>query len=133
MRPALLLAAAAVSAALAGGGPALAQPAAPAPAAADPTVTDVRCILVAGSLSQQTDPDLQKLGQISLVYFLGRIEGRGASANLASMIADQASKMSADDLKAQAQICGAIFTAASQSLQDLGAALQQKEGAPPAK
>jgi hypothetical protein len=134
MRSAPFLAAALAFALAAG--PALAQPApAPAPAApADPqTITDVRCILVAGSLSQSTDPDLQKLGQVSLLYFLGRIDGRGASANLATMIADEAAKMSADDIKAQAQTCGAIFTAASQSLQDLGTALQQKQAATPPK
>jgi hypothetical protein len=132
MRSAPFLAAALAFALAAG--PALAQPA-PAPAAqADPqTITDVRCILVAGSLSQSADPDLQKLGQVSLLYFLGRIDGRGASPNLAGMIADEAAKMNADDIKTQAQTCGAIFTAASQSLQDLGTALQQKQAATPPK
>lgn len=134
MRPAPILAALTLAAASVAASASAQPPSAPPPPTADAnTLTDVRCILVAGSLSQQTDPDMQKLGQVSLLYFLGRIDGRGASANLASLIVSEASKMSADDLKAQAQTCGAIFTAASQSLESLGDALQQKQGAAPPK
>jgi hypothetical protein len=129
MRSALL----AVALAAAACGSAAAQPA--ALATDEKTITDVRCILVAGSLSQSTDPDLQKLGQVSLVYFLGRIEGRGTEANLAANIADQAAKMTGQDLSNQAKTCGALFSAAGDRLRDLDTAVRDRQGTavPPSK
>jgi len=116
MRP-LLLAGALASALVAG--PALAD---------DPTTTDVRCVIVAGTLAGQTDPDLQKLGDASLLYFWGRLEGRGQTANISARVSDEAAKMTADDIKAQVQTCGAMVSAAGQSLQALGEAVQARVG-----
>ncbi len=97
--------------------------------AEDPkTTTDIRCVIVAGSLAQSTDPDLQKIGTVSLIYFWGRLEGRDATGNIDARIVEEASKMTADDIKTQAQTCGAMVTAAGQALQDLGAAVQQRIG-----
>jgi hypothetical protein len=96
------------------------------------TVTDIRCVLVSGAIAQSDDPQTKQIGEASLLYFLGRLEGRGATANLVPRIVEQAGRMSADDMKAQVQICGPMVTAAGQSLEALGAALQQKQnGAAP--
>ena len=125
MRQALALAAACV--ALAAGLPAAAQPTDEAR-----NVTDIRCVIVSGAIAQSDDPQTKQIGEASLLYFLGRLEGRGATANLVARIVDQAGKMSADDMKAQVPTCGAMVTAAGQSLEALGAALQQKQnGAAP--
>jgi hypothetical protein len=110
------------------------------PAAAqaeDPKTTlDIRCVIVGGALAQSTDPDLQSLGRASLFYFLGRIQGRGDTDNIDARIVDVASKMTADDLKTQSQTCGAMFTSATQNLQDLSNAFKDHFGekvAPPPK
>ncbi len=113
----------AFAAALAAGGPAQAD---------DPTTTDIRCVVVSDSLSRSADPDVQKLGAVSLFYFWGRLEGRGATANIAHRLTDEAARMTGDDLKAQAKICAAIFTAGTQSLQSLGGSGQDRpQGAGP--
>ena len=126
MRPALILAVALGLGAL----PAAAQ-------AEDPKTTlDIRCVIVGGALAQSDDPDLQSLGRASLFYFVGRLEGRGDTDNLDARIVDAAGKMTGDDLKSQSQTCGAMFTAATQTLQDLSKAFQQHFGekaAPPPK
>ena len=105
--------------------------------AEDPKTTlDIRCVIVGGALAQSTDPDLQSLGRASLFYFLGRIQGRGDTDNLDARIVEIASKMTSDDLKAQSQTCGPMFTAATQNLQDLSNSFQQHFGdkaAPPPK
>ena len=44
-------------------------------------------------------------------------------------LVDLASKMNEDDIKAEAKNCGAVFTAATQSLQDMSTAFQQHFGA----
>jgi hypothetical protein len=124
MRPALLLAAAVAL----GGLPlaAIAQPATSGAAAT--TVTDVRCVIVSGALAQSDDPQMKAVGYASLLYFWGRLEGRGATDNVAALIVGQAQKMTPEDLKTQAQTCTALVTGAGQSLQDLSNALQKELG-----
>ena len=143
MRLATLLAAAAV---LAAAQPALAKTAPPpksaAPAAApapgglapssDPTINDMRCIVVAAALVSADDEQMKSLGRANLFYFLGRLDGRGDTANMDARIIEQASKMTEDDVKTQSKACGATFTGAAQSLQGLSNAFEQHFGAPPA-
>jgi hypothetical protein len=98
----------------------------PTPSAS--TATDVRCVIVAGALAQSDDPQMKGIGYASLLYFWGRLEGRGATDNVAALIAAEARKMSADDLKTQAQTCNALVTGAGQSIQDMSATLQKELG-----
>jgi len=127
MRPALLLAAALVLGAL----PA-AAPAAPADAT---TTTDVRCLFVSGALAQSDDPDLKNIGTLSLFYFWGRLEGRGAPSDIVQRLIDESKKLSADDVKTQAKVCADMSKAAGQKITDISDALQKALGeaaAPPA-
>lgn len=146
MRHALLAAALVPALAFWAFQPALAKPAAPKsdaapPAAADaapadaapsgdPTLTDMRCIVVAGALLQADDEQMRSVGRASLFYYLGRLEGRGDTANMDARIVDQAAKMTEDDIKTQSKSCGAMFTAAAQSLQELNNAFEQHFGGP---
>jgi 2C-methyl-D-erythritol 2,4-cyclodiphosphate synthase len=127
MRPALLLAAA-----LALGASPLdadAQPSSgPSDGAAATTVTDVRCVIVSGTLAQSDDPQMKAIGYASLLYFWGRLEGRGATDNVAALIIGQAQRMTPEDVKSQEQICNALVTGAGQSLQDLSNTLQKELG-----
>ena len=125
MRSALLTAAAALALAAL-------PPLAAAQAQDAQTTSDIRCVIVAGTLAQNDDPQLKSLGTTSLLYFWGRLEGRGATANAAAQIIEEARKMTADDVKAQAQTCGNMVSAAGQSLQDIGDTLQKQNGANPA-
>jgi hypothetical protein len=111
---------------------ALLTPAVAAHAEDPKTTADIRCVIVGGALAQSEDTDLQSLGRASLFYFLGRLEGRGDTDNIDARIVDVAGKMTADDIKTQSQTCGAMFTAATQSLQQLSDAFKQRYGAPPA-
>jgi hypothetical protein len=124
MRPALLIAAA-----LALGAPpiaAFAQTAIGGPSA--PMITDVRCVIVSGALAQSDDPQMKAIGYASLLYFWGRLEGRGATDNVAAVVVAQAQKMTPEDLKSQARVCNALVTGAGQSIQDLSNTLQKELG-----
>ena len=92
------------------------------------TTADIRCVIVAYTLTHSTDPDLQKLGAVSLFYFWGRLEGRGATANMAERVTQETSRMSVDDVKAQANICGGLFTAGTESLRALNNTVQDHAG-----
>ena len=119
MRPALILAAALALGAL---------PAAASAQSADITTTDVRCVIVSGALAQSEDPQMKSIGFASLLYFWGRLEGRGAAANVAPQVIAQARTMSANDIKSQAQTCNALVTGAGQSIQELSNTLQKELG-----
>jgi hypothetical protein len=121
MRPALIAAAAAV---VLGVLPATASGQTPAAV----TTTDVRCLIVSVTLAHSDDPQIKAVGFASLLYFWGRLEGRGAAANVAPQVVAQARTMSVDDIKTQAQTCNALVTSAGQSIQDLGATLQKELG-----
>ena len=103
-----------------------------APPSSDPTVNDMRCIVVAGALLQSDDEQMKSVGRASLFYYLGRLQGRGDTANMNARVVGEAAKMTEDDIKTQSKTCGATFTAAAQALQYLSNAFQQHFGAPPA-
>ncbi len=133
LAPAAAFAAALIAtAALAAARPALADPAPAAdradaaPATGDDaSANDLRCIVVAGALLQSDDEQVKSVGRASLFYYLGRLQGRGDTANLSARLVDLADKMTEDDIKAQSKTCGGMFTAATQSLQDISHAFEQ--------
>lgn len=108
--------------------PAASGPAAPA---GDPTTLDMRCIVVAGALLGADDEQLKSVGRASLFYYLGRLQGRGDTANMDARVVGEAAKMTSDDIKEQSKTCGAQFTEATQALQSLSDAFQKHFGASP--
>jgi hypothetical protein len=132
MRLAPLAAAFALVAAPALAAPHVADAAPAADSGGDPAIADMRCIVVATALLQSDDEQMKSLGRANLFYFLGRLQGRGAVADMDNRIVDLAAKMTEDDIKAEAKTCGAVFTAAAQSLQDMSNAFAQHFGAAPA-
>jgi hypothetical protein len=98
------------------------------------TNNDVRCLFVSGALAQSDDPELKNIGTLSLFYFWGRLEGRGAPSDIVQRLIDASKRMSADDVKAQAQTCANLSKAAGQKISDISDALAKTlgDGAPPA-
>ncbi len=124
MRPALFLAAA-----LALGALPAAAPAAPDDSA---TTTDVRCLLVSGALAQSDEPELKNIGTLSLFYFWGRLEGRGAPGDIVQRLIEASKKLTADDVKAEAKVCADMSKSAGQKITDISDALQKTLAAPSA-
>jgi len=96
-----------------------------APAAGDANVGDVRCVVVAPSLAKSPDPRMRSLATTSGLYFIGRLDGRAPELNLPVVIAEQVKSMSADDLRREAQRCGAVLLAQGARLEAIGAVLQK--------
>jgi hypothetical protein len=105
---------------------------APARAASQPvdaaTATDIRCVIIAGTMAQSDDPDMKNVGYASMLYFWGRLEGRGQTANLAARVLDEARSMTPAELKAQVPICNALVTGAGQGIQAFSNDLQKQLG-----
>ena len=64
-----------------------------------------------------------------MLYFWGRLQGRGAMANIAARVLDEEARMSAADIAADAKTCEAMVTGAGQDLQDLSKEIQKRAGA----
>jgi hypothetical protein len=94
----------------------------------DTTTTDLRCMVVAAALVSSDDEQMRSLGRANLFYYLGRLQGRGDVGDMNNRLVDLAGRMNEDDIKTQAKACGAMFTAATQALQDMSNAFAQHFG-----
>lgn len=102
----------------------------PAPALADDprTLQDIRCVIVGATLSGSDDPQLKQLGELSVLYFWGRLQAREAMANIEARVLEEQSRMSAADVTREARTCEAMVTGAGEEIQDLAKTIQQRMG-----
>ena len=84
------------------------------------TTADVRCMIVAIRLMKVPDPKKQLAGQDAMLYYLGRLDGRGEKLNLESLIAKQAEHMTFSDYKAAAHRCGEKLKARGRQIIAMG-------------
>lgn len=80
----------------------LAAQASPAPA---DQRGDIRCFLVAAEMADTQDKEVQAAASIMLFYFLGKLDGRNAEANLEAAIEREAEQLSDADKQALAASC----------------------------
>ena len=84
---------------------------------------DVQCIVVGARLSNSADPNQRLAGQMFLVYFLGRIDGRWPNADLERLLNQEANKESLTETNGIAKKCGARFSARGAYLERIGKSL----------
>lgn len=98
-------------------------PAAKADSANTQTVADAQCMVIGAHLSASSDPQQRVPGQMILMYYLGRIDGRSPHTDLTGLIQSQTQRMSESDLKAAANRCGKEFSARGEDIVRLGNSL----------
>jgi hypothetical protein len=103
--------------------------AAPALADESPTTRDIRCVIVGATMAGSNDPQVKQIGTLSVLYFWGRLQGRGENANISARVLEEESHMSEADFAAEAKTCEAMVTGAGQDLQDLSKEIQNRAGA----
>jgi hypothetical protein len=108
---------------------ALALCAAPALADDPATARDIRCVIVGATMAGSDDPQVKQIGAFSVLYFWGRLQGRGEMANISARVLEEESHMSEADFAAEAKTCEAMVTGAGQDLQDLSKEIQKRAGA----
>jgi len=105
-----------------------AQAAAPAPP--DP----IRCLLLSGVASQNSDPNIAQVGKYASLYWMGRVNGVMPNANLVQQLSAAVKTMQGINLQAEAQRCGEEMKRRGDEMQQAGTALQaQARTAAPAK
>jgi hypothetical protein len=111
-------------AALLAAGSARAQPKAPDP-------QDLQCLVVTFIMADSKDEGTKAAGALGAFFYLGKIQGKTPGADLDKPIMDLAGNLSANDIKAYGERCGAELKAEGQAVSALGQRLQ-KAGQGPA-
>ena len=97
-----------------------------APALADDTSDDVKCLAVSLNMSTADDPQEQSVGMLSTMYWLGRLDGRTPSLDLEKQM-DALGALSAEDLRTEAVRCAAALSTRGDALTKLGESMRQKQ------
>jgi hypothetical protein len=82
----------------------------PAAARADEpkeTSDDVRCLVVAFTLSQSQDTNAKQIGDAASAYYLGKLDGRTPGLDLEAELREAIPKVTSDTFMTQLQQCGA--------------------------
>jgi hypothetical protein len=74
----------------------------PRPAALDP----VRCLVIAGALEQNQDPEVAQAGEIGSIYWLGRANGALPGVDLKPRMLAVAEALKGTDVGDEARRCG---------------------------
>ena len=80
-------------------------------------------MIVGAQLSASQNPQQRVPGQMILMYYLGRIDGRSPHADLRRLIKNQTQHMSAADLKSAAGRCDKEFSARGDAVVQIGRSL----------
>lgn len=87
------------------------------------TVADAQCMVVGARLSASTDPQQRVPGQMILMYYLGRIDGRSPHADLETLIKNETQRMTVTELNNAASRCGKEFSARGEQIVRIGRTL----------
>jgi hypothetical protein len=97
------------------------------------TDSDVKCLILGIELSADPDQQLQMPGQMTALYFMGRLNGRAPAQDLQAKITAHAKAMSQADIAATAQSCTTTLSGAGKALVDARDALIKIEADKAAK
>ena len=90
-----------------------------------PDAKDLQCLVTTFIMADSKEDQIKQAGALGAFYYLGKIEGRSPGADLDKPIIELAGKLTAEDIKAYGERCGAELKAEGQSVQALGERLQK--------
>jgi hypothetical protein len=95
------------------------------------TTSDLRCLVVASTLSNSTNESFKAAGTVSAFYYMGRLDGRAPDLDLENRLFAEALKMTPEDILAQARICRATLAKKTRSMQEMGRHMEERAKQPP--
>ena len=87
------------------------------------TTADAQCMVIGARLSASPDPQEKGPGQMILMYYLGRIDGRSPNADLKTLLNHETQSMKESDLKSAAARCSKEFAARGEDIVQIGKSL----------
>jgi hypothetical protein len=82
-------------------------------------------MVVGTRLLSAADQQQKTSGQMLLLYFLGRIDGRAPKADLEALLSKQAASMTQADFSAAARRCGTELSTRGAEVERIGASLSK--------
>jgi hypothetical protein len=101
-----------------------------APAWADDTEDDVRCVVLSLEMVTSSDDAVKNAGALVAMYYLGRLDGRTPDVNLEDKIKAEIGAMTPDVVQATAARCSMTLRARGLALTQMGKDIQQNGEAP---
>ncbi len=89
------------------------------------TISDIKCVVVGTRLSESSDQRQKTSGQMLLIYYLGRIQGRTPKADLEALIRSEAKKMTPSAFSEAARRCGTELSVQGAAISKIGQSLSQ--------
>ena len=90
------------------------------------TEADVRCLMISMSMIQAQSPTLQTAGMMSVMYWMGRLDGRTPDLDLETRLLADIKAMTAEEFRATALRCGTELQARGKFMTDMGQDMKQK-------
>ena len=92
-------------------------------------LADAQCLVAFGQLGASEDAATRQAGMIGANYFLGRLDGRAANADLRALLKQAGEAMKAADLKPALTRCGTLLQQRGEALQAIGRSLSAETAA----
>jgi hypothetical protein len=83
-------------------------------------IGDIRCLLVGSQMTKSIDTNQKTFGTIIVMFYLGRLDNNFQESNLEKLIENEASKLSVEEIKIEADRCRKTLVAKGQLLQRIG-------------
>jgi hypothetical protein len=85
---------------------------------------DVRCLAVAATMAQSSDPKTQGVSLAAALYYLGKLDGRDPNFDLEGQLKQELAQLKPQDMIAEVQRCGAQLNARQKTVTEIAARLQ---------
>jgi hypothetical protein len=95
--------------------------------AQDPTSADMRCFIAMAAAADTADAQSKTAMMAGVIYYLGKLDGRTPSLDLAARAAKEGKAMTDKDFNEEAVSCAAALLARGQAVQAVGQRLQQEQ------
>lgn len=90
------------------------------------TTNDIRCIVVAGAMASSGAKEAEAAGMMTMIYYLGKLDGRTPNLNLEDSVVDQFMDLSPDQIRADAKRCGDELKTRGAALSIIGRHIQER-------
>ena len=90
------------------------------------TTSDVRCLVVSLNLADSADESIRRAALVSFQYFLGRLDGREPQLDLEQRLTAEVLRMSDEELRAQATVCGDMLVRRGREVGAIGRRIEDR-------
>jgi hypothetical protein len=88
-------------------------------------LADIRCVAVGMHFAEAPDSHQKSTGTLLVLYYMGRLDGRGASLDIAKLLGDQIDRMTASDYNNEAARCTQNLSQKGAQIKQLGEQMQK--------